>query len=590
MFSEIKKRYRFLNKNLYRSNKYNLLRENTLAKYNSANVTKVLEHSLELDENTDTSILKAVDFYVENLQKNPLKTKRNESIVLEYLSKVRNAKQFRDSLKCRFGIHKNKAKKVINKIVDHMDALKTDTSNDNGEDAVQEFYSKALNEMNLICTMDRIIRNYSEISKRFNIDNIICENVTNPSKVRRAVITLCEFVETYKLTNLQKVQIALESSLWGLAKNGCPFDQSVVIKTVLEFFDVNENITREQAKSCIEKFNIYEPRYFSENKIETLINNSLIYPPKKNFNLLTPREVFKLKVRSFINSKEYTPENYFDLMQTIYENCGAELTVSLFRICYHLIDYIVVYNGEYVKESYIESLFNWLKEFYSLEGKDNTLRILEIIKNETQLDEETVYNFTISKCEELLDLINKDSEGTPMSKLEEGALIGKLDAVIDKFKDTISSLSEKERTASATFDSLIESIKKAIMDVGDQESREDVIADRYIPRASRLVKLTLALGLGYMIAPTLSVIGLFFYIAKTIATRTDERRKILNELDVEIEMCNKYIKQADEKDDFEKMRKYKLILKKLLDTRERVKSLMASKGENIYPVANKDED
>lgn len=128
------------------------------------------------------------------------------------------------------------------------------------------------------------------------------------------------------------------------------------------------------------------------------------------------------------------------------------------------------------------------------------------------------------------------------------------------------------------------------MDVGDQESREDVIADRYIPRASRLVKLTLALGLGYMIAPTLSVIGLFFYIAKTIATRTDERRKILNELDVEIEMCNKYIKQADEKDDFEKMRKYKLILKKLLDTRERVKSLMASKGENIYPVANKDED
>ena len=59
------------------------------------------------------------------------------------------------------------------------------------------------------------------------------------------------------------------------------------------------------------------------------------------------------------------------------------------------------------------------------------------------------------------------------------------------------------------------------------------------------------MGLGYMIAPTLSIIGLFFYIAKTLQHRRDERRKVLNELDVEIDMCKKYIKQAEEKGEFE---------------------------------------
>ena len=55
-------------------------------------------------------------------------------------------------------------------------------------------------------------------------------------------------------------------------------------------------------------------------------------------------------------------------------------------------------------------------------------------------------------------------------------------------------------------------------------------------------------------------------------------------------MCKKYIKQAEEKDDFEKMKRYKLILKKLLDTREKVKFLMVSKGENVYSADYKNDD
>ena len=49
MFSEFKKRNQSIKGNLIRSDMYNLLRENTLVRYNKYNVTKVLEHSMELD-------------------------------------------------------------------------------------------------------------------------------------------------------------------------------------------------------------------------------------------------------------------------------------------------------------------------------------------------------------------------------------------------------------------------------------------------------------------------------------------------------------------------------------------------------------
>ena len=136
MFSEFKKRNQSIKGNLIRSDMYNLLRENTLVRYNKYNVTKVLEHSMELDANQTKSVLKAVDFYLENLIKNPQETKRNERIILEYVSKVRDIKQFRDSFKRRVGVYKNKVHKAHKIIKDHKEKFKSLTAaNKKADDA-----------------------------------------------------------------------------------------------------------------------------------------------------------------------------------------------------------------------------------------------------------------------------------------------------------------------------------------------------------------------------------------------------------------------------------------------------------------------
>lgn len=600
MFSEIKKRSRFLKQSINRSDTYNLLREATLAKYNKANVTKVLEHSLELDQDPDTSILKAIDFYAENLGLHPAQTKRNERIVLEYISKVRDIKQFRDSLKRRLGMHKNKANKVLKGLIDHQEKLKTnvpsketnETDDENVE--VKEFYSKALDEANLYCTADRIIRNYNEISRRFNIDHLIASKVTSINKAHNAAVNICEFVETYSLSPKQKLQVALESTLWGLTKNGCPFNPKSVARSIIEFFNFNENISKEEATDCLNKFNIYTPPVFNESVIKSVVDKAM---PLFEFNqedlyTSTSWDIYRLINYKYANAKDFSPSSFIALLNRVYTDCGFKILGKSFSDLLRIIDYIVNINPKFNKMDYYNAVIEWI---ISLDDYFFKLGLLDDVYCFNTLDSSAEKADIEERISEIRkDLYEKKKENDiNATRINEGALLGKIEAIADKFKSTIKSLSDKEKTASATFDAAIDSIKKTVSDVvggNEQEAREDVIADRYIPRASRVVKLALVLGFGYTVAPALSVIGLFLYIAKTVSTRTEERRRILNEIDVEIDMCKRYIKQADEKDDLEKVRRYKLILKKLQDTREQITSLMASKGENIYTADNKDED
>lgn len=586
MFSEFKKRNQSIRGDLVRSDMYNLLRENTLARYNKYNVTKVLEHSMELDTNQTKSILKAIDFYLENLIKHPRETKRNERIVLEYVSKVRDIKQFRDSFKRRSGIYKNKVHKAHKIIKDHKDkftnlvsASKANQKAQEAEKAVNEFCDLVLETVNRNCYYDRVRRNYKAISKRFDIDKLIQCRVTRIEQSIPCTNVICEFIETYNLTPMQKLQTAIETCLYGFSINGCPYDFRAVIHNNIRFFVFNENLTREEISQVLNRIG------FAMESLKQCDMNSMVdkavpeVTSDPNYGY-TPMEKYNILYSDFAQKESYTPDLYKGFVNTVLENCGYNIFESKFPSIVTTIDYISSSNPDFTKKDYYQNLINLLSESI---GKLPYASMTYCINYLMEQDD--------SEKEELEKLAETNTKCfKSYTSLSEGTLIGKVDAIIDKFKSSLTSLSDKEKMASATFDAAVESVKKALMDLGEDEAREDVIADRYIPRASRVVKLTLAMGLGYMIAPTLSIIGLFFYIARSIHHRRDERRKVLNELDVEIDMCKKYIKHAEEKDDFEKMKRYKLILKKLLDTREKVKFLMASKGENIYSADNKNDD
>lgn len=590
MFSEFKKRNQSIKGNLIRSDMYNLLRENTLARYNKYNVTKVLEHSMELDVNQTKSVLKAVDFYLENLIKNPQETKRNERIILEYVSKVRDIKQFRDSFKRRVGVYRNKVHKAHKLIQAHKEKFKSLTAAnkkaEETEKAVNEFCDLVLEAVNHSCYYDRVRRNYKAISKRFDIDKLIQSRVTRIEKAIPCTNVICEFVETYNLTPMQKLQTAIETCLYGFSINGCPYDFRAVLHTIVSFFYFNENLTKEEVSRVLSRVG-FAMESLNQINMDEIVNKSIPDTVKDISYGVTPLEKYNIYYNSLAKQESYNPAVFKDFLNTVLKECNYPIFESMFPSIVNTVDFISSSDTSYTKKDYFETIKEFLLENIGALPYATTTYCNRYLMEKNTLEGDTRDNF-IKELDTVTDANN--NWFSKQMALSEGSLMGKVDAVIDKFKSSLTALSDKEKMASATFDAAIESVKKAIMEVGEDEAREDVIADRYIPRASRVVKLTLAMGLGYMIAPTLSIIGLFFYIAKTLQHRRDERRKVLNELDVEIDMCKKYIKQAEEKDDFEKMKRYKLILKKLLDTREKVKFLMVSKGENVYSADYKNDD
>ena len=590
MFSEFKKRNQSIKGNLIRSDMYNLLRENTLARYNKYNVTKVLEHSMELDANQTKSVLKAVDFYLENLIKNPQETKRNERIILEYVSKVRDIKQFRDSFKRRVGVYRNKVHKAHKLIQAHKEKFKSLTAAnkkaEETEKAVNEFCDLVLEAVNHSCYYDRVRRNYKAISKRFDIDKLIQSRVTRSEKAIPSTNVICEFVETYNLTPMQKLQTAIETCLYGFSINGCPYDFRAVLHTIVSFFYFNENLTKEEVSRVLSRVG-FAMESLNQINMDEIVNKSIPDTVKDTSYGVTPLEKYNIYYNSLAKQESYNPAVFKDFLNTVLKECNYPIFESMFPSIVNTVDFISSSDTSYTKKDYFETIKEFLLENIGALPYATTTYCNRYLMEKNTLEGDTRDNF-IKELDTVTDANN--NWFSKQMALSEGSLMGKVDAVIDKFKSSLTALSDKEKMASATFDAAIESVKKAIMEVGEDEAREDVIADRYIPRASRVVKLTLAMGLGYMIAPTLSIIGLFFYIAKSLQHRRDERRKVLNELDVEIDMCKKYIKQAEEKDDFEKMKRYKLILKKLLDTREKVKFLMVSKGENVYSADYKNDD
>lgn len=593
MISEFKRRDRFLkNGSTIKSDMYELLMQNTLNNYNKYNVTKVLEHSMELDKDNSESMLKAIDFYVENLIKQPKETKRNEHFILEYISKIRDIEQFRNSLRRRRSIYKNKVHKTEGIIKKHKDNLSKlnniDKLNDTSE-IVEEFYNKILECVNNICFCDRIRKNYEIILRRFNIDKMIKNQAISNESSKKCVNEICKFIETYNFTAKQKLKLTIEISFYGLSVNGCRFDFKSILEEIILFFKFNESISKQEIKDVLNEigknldaFNNLNIDRFVSSLIFELDNDDKIYG-------MTLNEKYEFIVNKFAELKNYSPDLYLKFINSIFDTCGVLILKRNFSKLIKLIE-LISWNSDYLKEEFYYKIFEFLK------NKTNILNNEKIHLIDIALQTIIIYqdNFVETLCFKL-KLLKKDinesiNKSSQTNEICEAAFLGKVNAVIDKFKSSLTSLSDKEKMASDTFDAAIESIKKSLSESEDKEAREDVIADRFIPRASRVVKLTLTLGLAYMVSPTLSVIGLFLFLAKTYAKRSEERRKILNELDVEIDMCKKYIKKADDKEDFEKVKRNKLILKKLSDTREQIKSLMASKGENIYASDTKSDD
>lgn len=166
-----------------------------------------------------------------------------------------------------------------------------------------------------------------------------------------------------------------------------------------------------------------------------------------------------------------------------------------------------------------------------------------------------------------------------------------INMAIERVKKAASNLSDKERVASKTFDSSLEQMKKGVEDALTIENREAVIRGDILPPMSRCIKLAILFaGAAFLLHPAIAIIGAVATFALNKKLRNKEKQIVLDELDVEITMCNKYIEQAEEKKDMKGLKNLLTIKKKLEHERRRLRFNIIRGNDTDKVVITKDKN
>lgn len=176
------------------------------------------------------------------------------------------------------------------------------------------------------------------------------------------------------------------------------------------------------------------------------------------------------------------------------------------------------------------------------------------------------------------------------SPLTEASFTNSLKLASEKIKKAFTKMSDKEKEISKNIDVSVNNVKKSAERALEADNREAVIKGSVLPSASKLIKLTIVnAALGILINPAVAVINTLGYLAISKATKEKQRRAILDEIEIELKMCNKYIDLAESKNDLKALKKLYTIQRNLERQRAKIKFNLQVKGEKYHDPGDFDQ-
>lgn len=204
-----------------------------------------------------------------------------------------------------------------------------------------------------------------------------------------------------------------------------------------------------------------------------------------------------------------------------------------------------------------------LKNYYYISILNQNISLLNNSLKE-ELSEDDLKMDSNSDINMLNELYNYTESLNPYIKaIHELSLANTFKLAIDKISKKFNDLSNAEKIASRNVDALGRRISKAIENDVNTENREAVIRGEILPSLSRIIKIILFSGLTLLISPYLTAVYLITRLMMSKKARKKERQLVLNELDVELVIIDKYIHKAEESGNMKRLRKLLLLKKKL---------------------------
>ena len=157
---------------------------------------------------------------------------------------------------------------------------------------------------------------------------------------------------------------------------------------------------------------------------------------------------------------------------------------------------------------------------------------------------------------------------------------------MNNMKKTAEKLSGKEKEASRNIDIMSSNISRGIDDALKTNNREAVIKGKLIPSMSKAIKIALTLGAAWIVNPAIAIItaiGGFICMNKM---QDKERQLLLDDIEVEIKMCERYISKEENNGNLKKVREYERLLRSLQRQQQRIKYKMNVEHNMKAPSAD----
>ena len=135
----------------------------------------------------------------------------------------------------------------------------------NGLDIGEINKDRLIESVKMFKSIDRIKKNHKMLTERFNIDNIYN---SKGKSIRNRIFSICESIDTYKLSPFIKMNIALEEIKLLDFKYHSRLNESVLVESVLDYFLYRSSNTKDDIASY--------KRAINESKV--ISEDAMLYP------------------------------------------------------------------------------------------------------------------------------------------------------------------------------------------------------------------------------------------------------------------------------------------------------------------------
>lgn len=160
----------------------------------------------------------------------------------------------------------------------------------------------------------------------------------------------------------------------------------------------------------------------------------------------------------------------------------------------------------------------------------------------------------------------------------------------NKLRNTIQKAKDTDKEISRKIDSSVNMFISGLQRASINDNREAIIRGSIIPSASKVIKTAIVDGAVALVNPAVAIILALGQFAISKKMQRKERQLILDELDTEIEMSKRYLRQAEDQNDLEAQKRILQIQRNLERQKQRLQYNMKVTWNQDVPDIKKDDD